>query len=281
MGNNNPLRHNLYYRIGSYGQMFTRLKEVDSIRNVDVLFLGSSHSYRGFDTRLFQKAGFKTFNLGSSYQTPLQTKYLLDNYLDSLSPKLVVLETYPAAFCDDGTESSLDIISNSKIDIQSLALALKQNRLIVYNTLIYSLYRDMVFDEKEVFLENIKRNNDTYISGGYVENELAFFGYKNYNKKKWEFNNKQFKSFRDIIEILNRREINYILIQAPITSALYSSYLNNNEFDNKISKLGKYFNFNVLIQLDDSLHFYDDDHLNKNGVKKFNTDVIKLVEKEL
>ena len=32
----------------------------------------------------------------------------------------------------------------------------------------------------------------------------------------------------------------------------------------------QYYNFNEIIQLDDSLDFYDAHHLNQNGVNKFN-----------
>src|SRR5690554_458534 len=64
------------------GHTETRLKEVKSFGDVDILFLGSSHAYRGFDTRIFKKAGFRSFNLGTSAQTPLQTQILLRRYLD-------------------------------------------------------------------------------------------------------------------------------------------------------------------------------------------------------
>ncbi|MFQ3676285.1 MAG: hypothetical protein SNJ64_07080 [Endomicrobiia bacterium] len=60
------LKQNLVYKIGAYGHLFSRLKEVKSTNTIDILFLGSSHTYRGFDSRIFKRYGYETFNLGSS-----------------------------------------------------------------------------------------------------------------------------------------------------------------------------------------------------------------------
>lgn len=61
----------LKYPIGGTGNSYTRLSEVEDIKNIDILFLGSSHTYRGFDTRIFSKYGYSTFNLGTTSQTPI------------------------------------------------------------------------------------------------------------------------------------------------------------------------------------------------------------------
>ncbi len=47
---------NINYKIN---HNYLRLKEVKNTSDVDLLFLGSSHAYRGFDTRLFKEAGYK------------------------------------------------------------------------------------------------------------------------------------------------------------------------------------------------------------------------------
>ena len=107
---------NIIYNMGSYGFMYSRLSEIKNYENTNILFLGSSHAYRGFDTRIFLDKGLKSFNLGSSSQTPLQTKVLLKRYLERLNPKLVIYEVYPETFTIDGVESSLDIIANDKND---------------------------------------------------------------------------------------------------------------------------------------------------------------------
>src|SRR5690606_12876278 len=69
---------NLNFKIGS---SYIRFQEVKKYNNVDIVFIGSSHAYRGFDPRIFKKAGYSSFNMGSTAQTPVQTKYLLEQYI--------------------------------------------------------------------------------------------------------------------------------------------------------------------------------------------------------
>lgn len=267
---------NLNYRIGSYGHTYSRLQEVKRTKNIDILFLGSSLSYRGFDVRIFKNAGHNTFNLGSSAQTPIQTEALLERYLDELNPKTIIYEVYPAFFSSDGIESSLDIIGNDQTDLESFKMALKLNHIEVYNTLAYGFYRD-IFDKNSTYNEKTRKKNDTYIDGGFVEKDLEFFEYIKYEKDTWEFNDEQFNSFKNILKLIEGRNIELILIQAPTTPSRYRSYTNNIEFDNRIKMYGDYFNFNEIVALDDSLHFYDPLHLNQNGVIVFNTKLIEVL----
>ena len=89
----------------------------------------------------------------------------------------------------------------------------------------------------------------------------------------------QLKAFNRVLKKLDQSKINYILVQAPITKAKYSSILNNAYFDSLMQTKGKYYNFNEIIKLDDSLHFYDSHHLNQDGVDIFNENFIDLVLK--
>lgn len=124
---------NLRYVAGGYGHMHTRLQEVKTLDSIDILFLGSSHAYRGFDPRIFGDAGYTVFNLGSSAQTPEQTLVLLRKYLPQLHPNMVIFEVYPATFANSGVESSLDLISNSRPDFLTLQMAFSINDIRTYN----------------------------------------------------------------------------------------------------------------------------------------------------
>ena len=271
------LNKNLNYRIASYGHSYTRFNEVKNVKNVDILFLGSSHSYRGFDGRMFEKSGYSTFNLGSSAQTPLQTEILLKRYLKTLKPKMVVYEVFPPAFNIDGVESSMDIISNDINDKYSLKLAVKQQHLAVWNTLIYGFYRDY-FNKNKKIAENKNKNNDTYISGGFVAQKLQYYKKIQYVKDTLFFNDSQLYQFKENIKLIQKQNIKIILVQAPITPLRYKSYTNNDYFDKKMTNIGTYYNFNKIISLNDSLHFFDDNHLNQNGVNLFNNAFIKKLQ---
>jgi hypothetical protein len=267
---------NLNYNVGSSGHIYSRLKEVKYTKGVDILFLGSSHTYRGFDTRIFQEKGYTTFNLGSSSQTPLQTRLLLNRYLDQLDPKIVIYEVYPLTLTMDGVESSLDLMANDKNDFGSIHLALQQKHIKVYNTMLYSFYRDF-FHRNDGCREYVTKLDDHYVKGGYVEKDLKFYKNVQYTKQEWELNSKQFEIFNQIVKELKKRKIKVFLVQAPISSSLYNSYTNNKNYDRKMKHYGDYYNFNKLMMLNDSLHFYDANHLNQLGVELFNKKLIETV----
>ncbi len=271
------LKSNINYNIGFYGYLYSRLSEVKNQKDLDILFLGSSHAYRGFDTRIFSKYKYKTFNLGSSSQTPIQTKVLLNRYLDSLNPKMVIYEVYPETFIIDGVESSLDLISNDNNDFYSFEMALKINNIKTYNTFIYSLIHNF-FNLNKSFAEPVIKEDDKYIPGGFVEQEIGFFQPIPFEKKEIIFCDYQLEAFSEIVQMLKNRNIELILVYAPIPKVNYNSYINNGYFDSLMMKYSKYYNFNKIMALNDSLHFQDSHHLNQNGVELFNEKLIEILK---
>ncbi len=246
-----------------------RLKEVKNVEELDILFLGSSHSYRGFDPRIFKKRNYKVFNLGSSAQTPIQTEILVKRYLKKLKPKLVVIEVYPVLFNSDGVESGVDILSNDRLDLESLKMTLSLKNIKLLNTFLFACFKSIVVDKDIADSTNLYKK-DTYHLGGFVERELMFYKSTIEKKENILFNKKQLEAFDRVLDIIKVNNLNYVLVQAPVTKAKYRAMLNSEEVDSLIKTKGVYYNFNKLIKLSDSLHFYDSDHLNQNGVTLFN-----------
>jgi hypothetical protein len=264
------LQKNLKYFVGAYGHTHTRIREARNAKPVEIVFVGSSHAYRGFDTRIFKADGVLSFNLGSNRQSPIQTELLLKRYLPILKPKIIVYEVCPIAFSTDGVESTCDIISNDVVDLDAVKMAIKQNNIKIYNTLIYSYYRQLL-GRDNTFKEAIVKDDDTYINGGFVEKKLKFYTQEKIaSGKKAELNDLQKESFINIVNMAKAQGIELILIQAPVTKATYKAYTNNQFFDEEMKKYGPYLNFNERINLNDSLDFFDGHHLNQNGVVKFN-----------
>jgi hypothetical protein len=255
--------------------MTDRLAEAKTRKNVDILFLGSSHSYRGFDTRIFAKEGLNAFNFGSSAQTPIQTDYLLTKYLDSLKPKLVIYEVYPVTFTIDGLESTMNITTSEKINMDLFSMVIQQKSIKALNTMLLSGC-DELFN-----FGLIKRKNkevEKYISGGYVEQKLEYFDRTPRPRQALEFNESQFKYFEKNLLQLKERNIKYILVQAPYPKTTYNAFTNLDGFDQRMRKYGPYYNFNKCMDLDDSLNFMDDSHLNHNGVVAFNRQLLDTLK---
>lgn len=266
--------------VNSFGHMFSRMKEVNETSNVDLLVIGSSQAYRGFDPRIFNEAGIRIFNLGSSNQSPLQSDVLLRKYIDRLNPKTVIYVVYPEVFSVDGVESTLDILANDNVDLQMVKLVISQKNFKLINTLIYMIYRQ-IFDLNSHYNEKWRKGNDTYISGGFVEKDFACYRHEKWDQGMWDFKPKQFKAFYRSLRLLREKGIKIILVQTPTASAYYKSFYNNNVFDSIMDNTEAYYNFNDIIALDDSLFFYDRFHLNKNGVDTFDQKFLQLLGDEI
>lgn len=275
-----PFKRNINFRMGSYGHMHSRLKEVRESGQVELLFLGSSHTYRGFDTRLFEAEGWRVFNLGSSSQSHLQTQVLLQRYLQSLRPKLIIYEVYPGTFATDGVESSTDILSNDVVDRYAWTMVLKTPGLKVFNTLVPALWSDWT-GQKSTYIEEAVKGPDTYVPRGYVEMELQHYKtVRDTSSREWTWRSKQLRAFAQNLEMLKDAGAEVLLVMAPIPPGHYRNYKNTAVFDSLMQNLGRYYNFNDLMLLNDSLHFYDAHHLNQLGVEAFNRELIKLLKAE-
>lgn len=267
---------NLIYKYGAAGQSLNRFNEVKQVKNIDILFLGSSHTYRGFDNRIFKNHGFTSFNLGSSSQTPLQTNILLDRYLNQLNPQIVIYEVYPITFTLDGLESALDLVTNDQNDFSSWKMALTLNHIKLYNSLIYSTYRQIT---NKIKLTDVKSTigNDQYISGGFVENTKGSFQPKTSKKTILKFNQNQLDLFAENLKTIEKQGAEIILVQAPVTTDHIKSFTNYSQVDSLINNYPNYYNFNQILQLTDSLHFFDAHHLNQKGVEIFNNKLIEVI----
>ncbi len=251
-----------------------RIAEIPKYKNVDILFLGASSAYRSFDTRLYKKIGYKSFNLGSSSQTPIQTKILLDRYVKTLNPDIIIYEVSPRIFNQDGVEAALDLIVNDKIDINSIKMTFELKNIKTINTLIYTLFNNVFTENKDIK----RQKDDNYISGGFVEKDLAFN--ENHDipqNDKYILNEQQLEAFNKTLQIIKKKNIKLILVQSPIVKSKYEAYTNNKEFDEKMKKYGEYYNFNEFLELNDTIDFYDKFHLNKNGVIIFNEKLISIL----
>ncbi len=269
---NYHFKENVRLITGGYGHMFSRIQEINTKDSIDILILGSSHAYRGFDTRLMHFNQNTVFNLGSSSQSHHQTKQLIKTYVPKLKPKYVIYEVFPNTLTSDGVESSLDLISNADLNNHTLEMACKVRDIRTFNTLILRCFREVSGKHSEL-TEPIIKKEDTYISGGFVQKEFKTYIHDDdIDKKIWKTNKSQLQSFIDNIEYLKKNDIITILVFAPISQQLYQAFKNLNYYDSLYSSQEvKYINANHMnLNLNDSLHFYDLHHLNQKGVEIFN-----------
>ncbi len=267
-----PLRPNLIYLRGDYGYTWTRLHDLQGHGPVDVLVLGSSLAYRGFDPRVFETKGLSLYNLGSSSQTLLQTEVLVDRYLDQLDPALTLIEVAPGTFNEDGVESSLDLTSNDRVDLPLVRMAFRTGSIKAFNTLIYAAERKLTGIDHG-YSEPLDKpgSMDAYITGGFVEHRQGRFEPMSLTRPTTgKPVPAQARAFERIMGHLARSNRTVVLIEAPVTAWMYASYRHHDLHAKRMASLAAYLNFNGMAGLVDTVDFFDELHLNQHGVEVFN-----------
>lgn len=265
-----------FYALGTGGHMYSRTHEISQCRQPDILFLGSSHAYRGFDPRSFSENGISSFNLGSSSQTPIQTELLLNQYLDVIQPKMVVFDVSPELMTMDGIESTADLISNNHIDFSTCKMAVGTHNVKIVNTLIYGILQEYGCDVRNKYAEPQCKNGDCYISGGYVERQDSSRSIKPVEKRSTQPNSKQLKAFERCLKMLKERNITFVLVRVPVTQTAYQSFENQEVYNERMANYGPFIDFNTVMAMDDR-YFYDAQHMNQEGVVLFNQKFLEMV----
>ena len=260
------------------GQSLLRFRDIEDFRDIDILFSGSSHCYRGFDPRIFQKRLLTVFNLGSTSQTALNAYYLLKRYFDQLNPRLVIYEVYFGALVsEDGLESYYDLLNNTPFSFEILEMALAARNPNTFNAMT-STYLDRVFKP----LEEVKQKpfkKESYIYGGYCERKDSPKSIKFKKFGDVKIADIQIEYLQKIINYVQERGSEIMLVMHPLPKELLANVSNYREVSGQFNTLAEtnnimYFDFNEFMELETYRHFKDDNHLNAAGVKIFNEALI-------
>lgn len=263
-GGSGKLR-NVCYERQRIDFLFYRGLEVKEAHDVDVLFLGSSHAYRTFDPRTYTARGLRVFNLGFSNQTPVQTELLLQCFLDTLRPRLVVFEVHPDIMAHDGIEATLGMLGNFPPTWPMMKMALATRNARVICTALYGIPRNMVRSAQTKEWPPAEFVGNRYVPGGYVECDVQHYSPQPHDSATIVPLPSQLEALERCLSLLRQRGIPCLLLEVPDTKVLMDSYTNLDEFQRLMSQYGE-FHFKAMDCLDDSLHFYNDNHLNQLGV---------------
>jgi hypothetical protein len=262
---------------GGYGYTLTRFREVESCRDLDILFLGSSRCYYSFAPHVFERLGLKTFNLGSPSQTPLNTRYLLDKYYDQLNPRLVVLEVNLHVLAKDGIESFYDLMINTPVSWENARMSLATRYPHAMTAMAVRALSSLVTPFSEYRMQD--RPMDPYLGKGAVS--ARNFNQETFNEQPSEIHipDRQWDYLSDIIDLVRSKGAELILVVAPIPKEWRPVITNYNEVTAQVRELAsshgvRLYDFNTTIALDTRTDFKDFHHLNANGAKIFSYDIL-------
>lgn len=257
-----------------------RFQELQTVSDVDIIFIGSSHCYRGFDPRIFKRLGLKTFNMGSTSQTPLNSYYLIRDRLDQLKPKLVIIELYPVILAGDGTESTLDLLVNLPINKEMIEMSFATKSFMAVNALLLEMLRVHRLPIDSVPIK--MASSDKYVPGGYVERVDPPLSNLVFRPRQLPINNRQLGYLAGIIRMTKKFNSKVLLVIQPIPVESRQSITNYDQIVDKVAIFAKahdvdFIDFNSIMQLDTETDFFDTDHLSQSGVIKFNKMLIEIL----
>lgn len=252
-----------------------RFREIHAYHDVDILFVGSSHCYRGYDPRFFQHKGLRVFNMGSTGQTPLTSYYLLRQYGDDLNPKLMVLDLYWTMMQQDGAESTLDLLVNVETNWNIVKMVLATKNILAVNALLSDCLNFRQPPLAEV--SPVRSTDDTYVPGGFVETTRnALLPEVELAPYTITIHPLQLKYLERIIQSAQKEGIEVVLVTSPVSSAYRNSIINYELWSSTIFDLSQRYHLQHIDFNHDEFFtsspafFYDRDHLNTHGVREFN-----------
>ena len=258
-----------------------RIRNSVNFDNLDILFVGNSHSYAGIKPSIFYTEGFETYNYGMSTAGVGFYEILINDYLDNINqpPKMICLLVSPLIFSNLSDNfrgqpihryinkplSHLKIVRNYNIEGQIFSLYQKSFKKAIKNILfkkpIINLrdstnYRGFNYNEKII---------DENEGVGYFE-----------SLKRDSFNYNKAKKFRELIYKIQEKGINVTFLELPtynLEICFNNDYLSSyNEFISVISDQ------NQLIKVNKNLfkksNFRDLDHLNNSGAEIASKEII-------
>ncbi len=248
------------------GNTFQKFKEFDKNIKYDIIVVGSSEAYRGYDPRNFKKSGITIFNLGTSAQTPLNSYIISKQYITSSNCKLVVLDVYDGAFHNNGFESSSDLIQNLSSDVAAIEMASSYKNPQIINMLALRFVNSG---------RPIMYRDSLYVGNGFSERRdtlkysLPFDEYEN----RYLPNEVQIDYLEKLLNYFNSNHIPVVMVTVPFPKEKIKEqhFVYKKIFTDLSSKYNvPYLDYAFNNYFNSQTHFYDSHHLNQAGVDLFN-----------
>lgn len=288
-------------KINNYNQ--SRWDEFYSLEknSVDILYIGSSHSYCTFDPLIIDdKLGTSGYQLGMPLQHYDSTYYTLREALNYQKPKTVVMELY-WDMLDDEFELTqagylFQVMKNDELEQDYIKNVFPLSEKVKYNLNIfryqadYFAYRNTklkeklennygVFTpakEKQVGTEQYRSRGYTYCDYNMLPDEYDKTNqFKNLDGMNYEINSVQEGYVKDIAKLCKENNIRLVFVTAPIANVSMGFIKHYDIIHNKLQNLAdecgiKYIDMNIVNEQNNLLtndNFRDDAHLNHSGVE--------------
>lgn len=276
----------------------------EDTKSMDVVFLGASEVYSDFAPGYaYSQSGITSYLFATQSDSILNYKSQLKNVLDKQNPDLIVIELNGALYGDESEatkEANLrnysDNIPLDGIKLEWMAQNVKENHMeylfpiMKYHTVWRDFPNDMKY-QKTVFEDKLRGYN--YLKG--ILNETVVFQntQRSMNSmlqmskdSKRPLTEIEEKGLRDLLQFCKDENLtNVVFARFPhiVVKRTFARFERSNTVADIVKEYGfDYLNFELNYDqtgLDETKDFYNLDHLNVYGQKKFTTYLTDLLKK--
>lgn len=272
--------------------------------SLDMVFIGSSHSYCTFDPENFDSFfGILSHQMGTPLQHPDTSYYELQEVLNHQSPKVVVMELYWDVLDDTfdmkQANSFFESLRNENLKKEYIRKVFPFSEQIKYYLLPIRYQQDFLAYEGNQIQKKLEEKYDVvrktvdlgqgieeYRAKGYVYCDIILpqseydetNQFKNFDGENWKIDKTQKKYLDKIVALCRKKNIELVFVTAPVANVSMDYIKNYDVVHNVVSSYAKenqipYIDYNLINQelnLLENHHFRDDAHLNDSGVKIVN-----------
>ncbi|TCK97788.1 hypothetical protein EDC19_0190 [Natranaerovirga hydrolytica] len=284
--------------------------------SIDMVFIGSSHSYCTFDPEIFDSAlETSSFQMGTPLQYPATSYYVLKEVLNYQEPSIVVFEIYwdmiDESFNLLQADWFLEALQSETLEEEYINEVFPIEERIKYHTNIIRYQGDVIsyydrelkelaqdYRRKVPEEETRREGTEYYRSKGYAyadyvipEEQMGrdnqFYGF---DGKDWDIHEVQLDYIEKFIDLARANNIELIFVTAPVANVSMEMIVNYDVIYESIKRLSEehnvpYIDYNI-VNMEEGLlenkHFRDDAHLNHSGVEIVDAHFINwMLENEL
>ena len=269
--------------------------------SIDIIFLGTSHAFRGFNPLVFDSIlHINTFNLSSAAQVYETSFFVLENALEKQKPKIVVQGIYFLSFGDD------DQLFNGGINFDYMQWSWAKldfffNGFSFYDQIALTFLPVLRHKgDLEYAFDKLKGKakmpvTEKYLTKGFTRNlnrapRSYFINGTKFNN--WKFNrpnddNSNLIYLKKISDLCKKNKIELIWVTVPIPFITYNKLNNTKYIHHFVDSLAikwnvPYYDFfdSNKLNLIDTLHFFDLDHLNYTGANIFSKKLANIIKEK-
>lgn len=251
--------------------------------SLDVIFFGSSHAYCSIDPKIFYRETGLNSYIFTTQQQPLWISYhYMIEALKTQKPKLMAVEIHMAIHDEDGyldeatNHTAIDPIpfSKNKLEMIKASVPEGERRYYIFNIMKYHERWEELGEAD--YVRSYRRDKDPekgHVRLSEISDSVVWEDVSEIKEIKIGIE-KNIYYINRIIDLAEKEGIDLLLFKSPSNATVEEKMYYNGVYSVAEERGVDYIDFNSAAHyenmgLDIRVDFYDQRHLNENGVAKF------------